>query len=75
MYSLRHVFELDVFEATGQQTANITLLYESLKTVPPTSVESERAFSAAGLFVTELRTRLSDSSLDHLSFLRSYIIK
>ena len=75
MYSLRHVFELDVFEATGQQTANITLLYESLKTVPPTSVESERAFLAAGLFVTKLRTGLNDSSRDHLSFLRSYIIK
>lgn len=64
--------ELDLFEATGQRPTNATLLYEALKSIPPTSVESERVFSAAGLFVTKLRTRLNDSSLDHLSFLKSY---
>ena len=66
--------ELDVFEATGQRTTNITLLFNALKTIPPTSVESERAFSAAGLFVNKLRTRLSDTSLDRLCFLKSYYI-
>ena len=36
----------------------------SLLTVPPTSVEAERTFSASGLFLTKLRCRLSDASLD-----------
>ena len=39
-----------------------------LLTVPPTSVEAERAFSAAGLFVTKLRSRLGDQSIDTLFF-------
>ncbi|GFS89571.1 hypothetical protein TNCV_1810581 [Trichonephila clavipes] len=33
-------------------------LGEVLKTIPVKSVEAERAFSAAGLFVTKLETRL-----------------
>ena len=31
-----------------------------------------RAFSAVGLFITKLRTRLSDDSIDDLSILRSH---
>lgn len=64
--------ELDIFEGTGEKTKNISLLLDALKTVPPTSIESERAFSAAGLFINKLRTRLSDQSIDHLCFLKSY---
>jgi hypothetical protein len=41
-------------------------------TIPPTSVEAERAFSAAGVLCTKTRSRLSDTSLDTLCFLRSY---
>ena len=44
--------EMMVFEATSKRTANLELLFNALETIPPTSVESERAFSAAGLFVT-----------------------
>jgi len=33
---------------------------------------SERAFSAAGIFDTHLRTRLSDRSIDTLRFLRAF---
>ena len=36
------------------------------------SVESERAFSAVGLFVTKLRSSLGDSTLDALLTLRSH---
>ena len=64
--------ELNIFEVTGEKTNNIRFLIDALKTVPPTSIESERAFSAAGLFITNLRTRLSDRSIDHLSFLKSH---
>ncbi|XP_023230454.1 uncharacterized protein LOC111641584 [Centruroides sculpturatus] len=64
--------EIEIFEATGEKTHNICLLLNALKTIPPTSIESERAFSAAGLFITKLRTRLSDRSIDHLCFLKSH---
>ena len=64
--------ELDIFEATGEMTTRIKSLFDALKTIPPTSIESERAFSAVGLFVTKLRTRLSDKSINNLSFLRAY---
>ncbi|GFX78139.1 uncharacterized protein TNCV_5134871 [Trichonephila clavipes] len=51
---------------------NIIKICEALKTIPPMSVESEKAYSAAGLLVTKLRTRLSDKSINCLCFLKSY---
>ena len=39
------------------------------------SVKSELAFSAAGLFVSKLRTSLSDNSVDMLCFMRSHLLK
>lgn len=48
-------------------------LSRSLLTIPPTSVEGERTLnSTSGLFLTKLRCRLSDSSLDMLVFLKFY---
>ena len=58
--------ECEVFEASGRRPANIQHLYEALLTIQPTSVEAERAFSACGLFVTKLRSRLHDSTVDML---------
>ena len=43
-------------------------LSRSLLTIPLTSVEAERTFSASGLFLTKLRCRLPDTSLDMLVF-------
>ena len=62
--------EMNPFEITGTKSKNLMLLEESLYSIPPTSVEAERAFSAAGLFNTNLRSSLSDSSLDTLVFLK-----
>ena len=45
----------------------------ALSTIPPTSVENERAFSAAGLFTTKLRTSLKPETLDTLCFLRAHL--
>ena len=64
--------EFDIFEATGVKITNIIRLKNALESIPPTSVEAERAFSAVGLFITKLRTRLSDRSVSRLSFLRTY---
>jgi hypothetical protein len=66
--------EMLVFEATGKRTSNLDLLFHAFETIPPTSVESERAFSAAGLFVTKIRSRMSDDLLDTLCFLKAYFL-
>ena len=64
--------ELDLFRKKGTKSKNLTLVSEALDTIPPTSMESERAFSAAGLFITKIRSRLADDTLDSLCFIRSY---
>ena len=61
--------EVQLLAAGGKNTAAISQLHLSLLTIPPTSVETERVFSAGGLFLTKLRTNLSDMSLDKLMFI------
>ena len=43
-------------------------------TVKPSSAESERAFSAAGLFSTKIRCRLGDDSLNMLAVIRARLM-
>ena len=64
--------EIDVLDVTGQHTANIYLLPDALKSIPPKSVESERSFSAAGLFLTKLRSSLSHHSMDRHCLIKLY---
>lgn len=64
--------EMKFYEATRKRTENLELLYQSLLTIKATSVESERAFSAAGYFLTKLRSQLAPKTLDALSFLRCF---
>ena len=47
--------ELSLFELNIGRTSNVSKVHEALKTVVPTSVEAERTFSAAGLFITKIR--------------------
>ena len=44
--------ELEMFESTGEKTANITKITAASESTPPTSVKAERAFLAVGLFIT-----------------------
>ena len=67
--------ECEVFEASGRRPANLQHLYEALLTIQPTSEEAERAFSAYGLFVTKLRSRLHNSTVDALCFIRNALQK
>ena len=46
-------------------------LFKALQSIPPTSVESERAFSITGQFATKLRTKLADNTLNSLVFLKA----
>jgi len=64
--------EMAVFTSSGQRGRCLEQAYQYLLSIPPTSVEAERAFSAAGVLCTKLRSRLDDKTLDTLCFLRSY---
>ena len=66
--------EIGLFIATDgmKKTTAICELASCISTIPPTSVEAERTFSASGLFLTKLRSRLSDKSLDTLISLKFY---
>ena len=67
------ISEMVIFENTNKRPAILDLIFRAIKTMPPTSIEAERAFSAAGLFLTKLHSRLSDTALDYCCFLRKYL--
>ncbi|GFW42708.1 uncharacterized protein TNCV_472981 [Trichonephila clavipes] len=56
--------EMQLFDSTVSQSPNIIKPCDALKTILPTSVEAKKAFSAVGFFVTKLRSRLSDKSIN-----------
>ena len=64
--------EFELFELTGAKSKCMLLLEQALYNIPCTSVEAERPFSSAGLFITKLRSSLSKSSLDSLVFLKGH---
>jgi hypothetical protein len=65
--------EIGLFVAGHERTTAIRLIHETLLIIPPTSVEAERVFSAAVLFLTKLRSRMFDMTLDKLVFLKFYL--
>ena len=67
--------EMSLFDNGGTRGHHLTIVYNYLLTIPPTSVEAERAFSAAGLFSTKLRSKLADETLNSLCFLRAHFMK
>ncbi|KAH9629866.1 hypothetical protein HF086_006550, partial [Spodoptera exigua] len=66
--------EMALHENGGGRGKLLTMAYNAFITTKPTSVESERAFSTAGYFCNKIRSRLNDSSLDALIFLRSHFL-
>ena len=69
---LNFVNEFKYFESTGTRGPTLELLYKALLSIKPTSVESERAFSSAGIFTTKIRARLASNTIDALCFIRDY---
>lgn len=67
--------EMSLFENGGKRGDYLERIYSYLMTIKPTSVESERAFSSAGQFITRIRSRMNDETLDELCFLKSYLQK
>ena len=47
-------------------------LLDALKSIPPTSVQCERAFSTTGQYCTKLRTNLNDKTLSALVLLKHH---
>ena len=70
LHQVKH--EMAIFESTGERPACLQKIFRAIKTLPPKSVEAERAFSSAGLFITKIRSQLSDRSIDTLCFLRYF---
>ena len=66
--------EMALFENGGSRGKYLEIAYDSLRSIPPTSVESERVFSSSGYFCNHLRSKLSNQTLDTLSFLRSHYL-
>ena len=66
---LRH--ELTVAEETGKRGHFLEMVYQELLNVPPTSVEAERVFSSSAYLCNKFRSRLSDTTLDTLCFIRN----
>ena len=66
--------EMAVFELTKTFTNNLEMLCNGLMGIPVTSVEAEHSFSASSLFITKLRSSLSDNTLDALCILRAYFL-
>ncbi|CAG5056274.1 unnamed protein product [Parnassius apollo] len=64
--------EMLLFENGGDRGQLLSKAYRWIRSIKPTSVESERAFSAAGILCNKLRTSLSDKTINCLSFLRTY---
>ena len=64
--------EMSLFEDEGVRRKYLQQVYDLLLTIRPTSVESKRAFSAAGIILNKLWCRMGDKTLDVLCFLRGY---
>ena len=67
--------EMAVLESTGKSSCCLEKIYNTMLSFSPSSIEAERNFSAAGLFITKLRTCLNDDATNSLCFLRSYLMK
>ncbi|KAJ6642140.1 hypothetical protein Bhyg_07087 [Pseudolycoriella hygida] len=64
--------EMKLLEAGGGRGKYLSVAYKYLFSIKPTSVESERAFSACGYLCPKIRCRMNDRTLNRLSFLRRY---
>jgi len=67
--------EMALFATTGNRGRFLQLALDSLTTIPPTSVEAERAFSAAGILCSKLHLSLEDRMIDTLCILQLYYRK
>ena len=65
--------EMMFFETTLKCPKALKRLKNYLDTFPPSSLEAERCFNPAGLFITKLTSSMSDYLIDLLGFMCSYL--
>ena len=65
--------EMMFFEATQKCSKVFKRLKNCPDTFPPSSLEEKRCFSAAGVFITKLKSSTSDYLIDLLCFMSSYL--
>ena len=59
----------------NENALEITKLHYALKSIQPSSVESERCFSTCGIYDTKIRSQLGDETLSALLFLNKQFKK
>ena len=64
--------ELEYYKSSGELGPVLRSTKDALTSIPPTSVEAERAFSATGNFLTKVRSRMGNDTLSMLCFLRHH---
>jgi hypothetical protein len=70
--SFQHIeHEMGLASKTGELTAKLKMLQKAILSIPASSIESERAFSVASRFMTKIRSRLGDATLDNFAFAKS----
>lgn len=67
--------EIEQLKETCERGPILQKTLEYLLEISPTSVDSERAFSLAGLFVTKIRSQVGAKSIFALTFLNSFFNK
>jgi hypothetical protein len=66
--------EFQYYERNRRRSPILDELFLALQTIQPTSAQSERNFPLASSIVSKLRTRLKDSHVNALCFLKSYFL-
>ena len=64
--------DFKLYDSQKQRTKKMTLLFNAVLTIKPTSVEAERTFSTSGNFATKIRSRLGDDTLSALVMLKRH---
>lgn len=67
--------EMELFENKNDEGVHLSLIYDWLKNIKPTSVEAERVFSSSGYICNKVRSRLNDETLSNICFLKSYFLQ
>lgn len=64
-----------MYKKTRVLSDQLNLLKNALLSVKPTSIDCERVFSITGKIVSPLRCRLSDKSINALTFLKYHFLR
>ena len=61
-----HIGKTQIGKTLNKEMTLFESVFESLKSISPTSVESERAFSSSGYICNKIRSSLNDDTLTNL---------